>query len=117
VPDEVKQIQRAVMEGVENSQVSLVITTGGTGLSPRDVTPDAIEALAHRKIPGFSELLRQDGAKHVQTAWLSRSLACVIDDTLVIALPGSGKAVQEGFAALLPLLPHALHTLKGGNHG
>jgi len=115
VPDEKEKIQAAVKallaEGAE-----LVLTTGGTGLSPRDITPDSIEAIASRRIPGIGELLRQDGARNVGTAWLSRSVACLVDGALVITLPGSRKAVAEGMDTLMPLLPHALHTLREGDH-
>ena len=115
VPDEIPQIQKAITAAVEQN-AAIVILTGGTGLSPRDVTPEALLEISDRVIPGFAELLRTDGALHIRTAWLSRSVACIVGRTLVIALPGSRNAVREGVAALLPLLPHALHTLQGGDH-
>jgi molybdenum cofactor synthesis domain-containing protein len=95
---------------------SLVITTGGTGLSPRDVTPEAIEEIADRVIPGVGECLRQAGSRHIETAWLSRSLGALIGRSWVIALPGSERAVREGLEALRPLLTHGLHVAKGGHH-
>lgn len=116
VSDNVEKIQSAVMKLIREDRAELVVTTGGTGLSPRDVTPEALEKIWNRKIDGFGELLRSSGSRHISTAWLSRSLGCVIDRTLVIALPGSHKAVSEGLEALLPLIPHALHTLRGGGH-
>ncbi len=116
VPDEISEIQKCLTMIIENFKPQLIITTGGTGLSPRDVTPEALEALSSRKIPGFGELLRQDGAKHISTAWLSRSLACVVGQSLVIALPGSQNACREAIEVLSPILKHALHTIHGGNH-
>ncbi len=116
VADEISEIQNSILQIIEKYQPQLILTTGGTGLSPRDVTPEALEQISQRKIPGLGELLRQDGAKHIPTAWLSRSLACVIQKTLVIALPGSTKACDEAMDVLLPILKHSLHTLRGGTH-
>ena len=116
VSDDISEIQKAIRYVIETKNPQLIITTGGTGLSPRDVTPEAIQAIASRLIAGFGELLRQDGSKHIQTAWLSRSLACAIGETLVIALPGSQNACREALDALAPILRHALHTMRGGNH-
>jgi cyclic pyranopterin monophosphate synthase len=115
--DDIEKIQTAVRDLIRSERAELVITTGGTGLSPRDVTPEALEKIAQRKIPGIGELLRESGAKHIKTAWLSRSIGCVIEHALVIALPGSQKAVAESLEVLVPILPHALHTLRGGDHG
>ncbi len=117
VSDDVDPIQKQVIEMIASQKPQLLITTGGTGLSPRDVTPDALEAISSRKISGFGELLRLDGSQHIKTAWLSRSMACMIDQTLVIALPGSQNACREAVDVLAPLLKHALHTISGGHHG
>lgn len=95
----------------------LIISSGGTGLSASDVTPEALSKICDRLVPGFGEMLRQDGSGITDMAWLSRSVAGTMDGTLVIALPGSPKAVKEGFEALLPILPHAIATLHGGKHG
>lgn len=116
IHDDISDIQKSILQLIETKQPLLLLTTGGTGLSPRDVTPEALQGISNRMIPGFGELLRQQGAKHISTAWLSRSIGCVIGNTLVIALPGSPKACREGLDALLPVLKHALHTLRGGNH-
>ncbi len=116
VADEIKEIQSVILHSIEKYHPNFILTTGGTGLSPRDVTPEAIEQIAQRKISGFGELLRQDGAKHIPTAWLSRSTACVVQGTLVVALPGSSNACREAMDVLLPILKHAVHTLRGGNH-
>jgi molybdenum cofactor synthesis domain-containing protein len=116
VTDDEAPIQKAVLDLVRERQVNLVITTGGTGLGPRDITPEALIKISDKRVDGIGELLRMRGAKHIHTAWLSRSLGCIIDSTLVIALPGSQNAVKEGLDALLPILSHALHTLGGGHH-
>jgi len=116
VPDERSQIQMAVNREIRENRAKLVITTGGTGLGPRDVTPEAIEEISDRLIPGFGELLRSRGAQHTPFSWLSRSLGAFIGDSVVIALPGSAKAVIEGLRALENILPHALETAKGRSH-
>ncbi|HYX36069.1 MAG TPA: bifunctional molybdenum cofactor biosynthesis protein MoaC/MoaB [Oligoflexus sp.] len=116
VPDEVDSIRQVVMEAVETHRSDLILTTGGTGLSPRDITPEALKGIWDREIPGFGELLRSSGARHTPLAFLSRSGAGTIGSSLVITLPGSLKAVKEGLEALLPLLPHAFHVTRGGRH-
>lgn len=116
VSDETSEIQNYILKMIETKKPQMILTTGGTGLSPRDVTPEALGAITTRTISGFGELLRQDGSKHIQTAWLSRSLACVINETLVIALPGSQNACREALDVLSPILKHALHTMHGGKH-
>ncbi len=117
VPDEIDSIRQVVSEAAERLSADLIICTGGTGLSPRDLTPEALKGLWEKEIPGFGELLRSSGQQHTPHAYLSRSAAGVLGHSMVIALPGSLKAVQEGLGALLPILPHALHTLRGGkNH-
>ena len=98
--------------------VDVIITTGGTGFSPRDVTPEATLSVVDRRAPGISEAVRAYGvAKGVATASLSRAEAGLIGPTLVINLPGSLKAVQDGMEVLLPLLPHALEMIAGKGHG
>jgi molybdenum cofactor biosynthesis protein MoaC len=91
----------------------LLICTGGTGLTARDITPDTVQPLLERLIPGIGELLRSSGARQLPQAWLSRALAGSIGGMLVITLPGSRGAVEDGMAALLPVLPHALQLLDG----
>ncbi len=114
--DDISEIQKNILQMIELNRPRLIITTGGTGLSPRDVTPEALQGISKKVIVGFGELLRAEGSKNISTAWLSRSLACVVGDCLIIALPGSQKACREGLDALLPILKHAIHTLSGGNH-
>lgn len=116
MPDEKEAIERQLQDFAQQN-IRLVFISGGTGLSGRDVTPEAVQSVCTRLIPGFGELLRQDGAQMIDTSWLSRSLAGTLGSTLVVALPGSPKAVGEGLDALLPILRHALATLEGGAHG
>lgn len=114
VPDEVGAIASAVALAAADHDV--VVTTGGTGLSPRDVTPEAVLPLLHRQIPGIGEALRQDNRTDVPTALLSRGVAGTIDSCLVVTLPGSTGGVRDGVAVLGPLLEHAVAQLRGGDH-
>jgi len=91
----------------------LVLTTGGTGFSPRDQTPEATERVCSKKVLGIPEMLRKMSSEKVETAWLSRGTAGIRDNTLVINLPGSVKAVSECIGFLLPVLGHAMETLGG----
>jgi molybdenum cofactor synthesis domain-containing protein len=116
VPDEMVDIQKAVLNFIKEQNVQLVLTSGGTGLSPRDVTPEALQAICQRVVPGFGEAMRIQSAQTVATSWLSRSLAVQIDGALVIAIPGSFKAAGECFEILKPFLGHALFIMKGSSH-
>ena len=104
-------IRAAIDDGAD-----VVITTGGTGVGPRDLTPEGTAPLLTREIPGIAEELRRVGATKTPMAVLSRGLAGIAGSTLVVNLPGSVKAVDEGMDVLLPLVPHILDQLGGGDH-
>ena len=117
VPDEVADVQAAVRDGVAASY-DLVVTTGGTGLAPRDITPEAVSALLERPVPGLAEALRQHHRDERPTTILSRAVAGTIGATLVVTLPGSTGAVRDGAAVLGPVVGHAVAQLRGGgDHG
>jgi molybdenum cofactor synthesis domain-containing protein len=115
VPDEFDDIVAAIAELAQAAQ--LVITSGGTGLAPRDVTPEATRAVIDREAPGIAEAMRAETARIQPLAWLSRAVAGQLGTTLVVNLPGNPKAVRECLDVLLPMLPHAIKTSTGGGEG
>ena len=115
VADELEAIRAAVAAGIEHG-ARLVVTTGGTGLTPTDVTPEAIRPLLDREVPGIAEALRQANRDRVPSAVLSRGVAGVVGSSLVVTLPGSPGGVRDGVALLVGLIPHALDQIAGGDH-
>lgn len=114
IPDERLRIEASLLQLADMAQV--VITTGGTGLGPRDITPEATAAIADRLVPGIAEWMRNQGAAHTQFALLSRGICAVRGKTLLLNLPGSPKGAVESLRSVLPLLPHAISILAGGDH-
>jgi molybdopterin adenylyltransferase len=113
VPDEKDIISQKLVQWADNEGIDLIITTGGTGLSPRDVTPEATLAVVERIVPGFAEAMRAESLKKTPMAVLSRGVAGIRGSSLIINLPGSPKAVRECLDVILPALPHAIEVLKG----
>jgi molybdenum cofactor synthesis domain-containing protein len=116
VPDDL-QIIAATLRDWCAAGLSLVLTTGGTGFAPRDVTPEATRIVLEREAPGIAEALRAESLKVTRHAMLSRGLAGIRGATLIINLPGNPKAVRENMDVLLPVLPHALELLRGSSGG
>ena len=113
VPDEREDISQRLRAWADSREVDLILTTGGTGLAPRDVTPEATLTVVERLAPGFGEAMRAASLAKTPTAILSRAIAGVRGRTLIINLPGSPKAVRECLEAILPALPHAVDTVRG----
>ena len=116
IPDEKASISQAIKELVDEFKADLVLTTGGTGLSSRDVTPEATGEVVEKEIPGFAELMRQKSFQITPMAILSRAIAGIRGKSLIINLPGSPKAVNECLEIILPLVPHALEMIEGKGH-
>ena len=112
VPDDAAAIARALTD-LAAGGVGLILTTGGTGLSPRDVTPDATRSVADREVPGIAEALRAAGLGETPHAMLSRATAAVRGRTLIVNLPGSPRGVESGFRTLAPVLDHAVALIAG----
>jgi len=113
IPDEKELIVEKLVKWVDEDDLDVLITTGGTGLTPRDVTPEATLAVVDRIVPGFAEAMRAESLKKTPMAMLSRAVAGTRGKCLIINLPGSTKAVRECLEVILPALPHAVETLEG----
>ena len=118
VPDEPEQIAAVLVRLANSGEVSVILTTGGTGVALRDITPEATRAVIQREIPGLGELMRAEGLKFTPTAVLSRGLAGVRGRTLIVNLPGSPKGAVESLDAIAKLVPHIVDLLEGRtSHG
>lgn len=111
VPDEKRDIQRAMREQIAKG-CHLILTTGGTGVAPRDITPEAVREIAHRELPGFGEAMRMESLKITKNAILSRSLAAVVGQTLVICLPGKPSGAVECLGFVVAAVPHCIEVLQ-----
>ncbi|OGS29218.1 MAG: molybdenum cofactor biosynthesis protein [Elusimicrobia bacterium RIFOXYA2_FULL_53_38] len=116
VPDEIAVIKEKLLHYCDILKVNIVFTTGGTGFSGRDVTPEATAQVLEKNIPGLPELMRMEGLKKTKKAVLSRGISGIRKNTIIINLPGSPRAVKESLEAVLELIPHALEMLGGGGH-
>ena len=113
VPDEGELISARLVEWADKEGIDLILTTGGTGLSSRDVTPEATLAVLQRMAPGFAEAMRAESLKKTTMAMLSRAVAGIRGGSLIINLPGSPRAVRECLEVILPAVPHAIEVLRG----
>ena len=116
LPDDLDTIAAELRSVADQAAADLVLTTGGTGLGPRDVTPEATAQVCERMVPGLGEWMRSEGLKKTSHAVLSRATAGIRRNTLVINLPGSAKAVRECMETILAVLPHAVEMMRGGGH-
>ena len=113
IPDEQPVIERTLVELVDSAGCHLVLTTGGTGPAPRDVTPEATLAVAHKVLPGFGEQMRQVSLKYVPTAILSRQVGVVRGSALILNLPGQPKAIKETLDGVFPAVPYCVDLIGG----
>ena len=113
IPDEKEMIVSALIKSADQLRADLILTTGGTGLSPRDVTPDATLEVIDKQVPGFAEAMRAESLKKTSHAMISRAVCGIRGSSLIVNLPGSPKSVKENLSVILPALPHALSKLKG----
>jgi len=116
VPDDAGEIARLLREWCDEAALDIVLTSGGTGLGPRDVTPEATRGVIEREIPGLAERMRREGEKAAPTAPLSRAVCGQRGRTLILNLPGSPQGARESLDCVAGLLPHAVEMLRGGDH-
>jgi len=113
VPDQVEAISTTLVQWVDQDKIDLIVTTGGTGVSPTDLTPEAMQRVIDKEIPGMAEAMRAASLLKTPHAVLSRAMAGIRGTSLIINLPGSKRAARENIIVLLPALPHALDKIKG----
>jgi len=113
IPDEKNIIQEELIKAVDKLHLDLILTTGGTGLGKRDVTPEATLAIIEKEVPGISEIIRSESFKKTNRAILSRGVAGIRKESLIVNLPGSPKGVRESLEIVLEALPHGIEILKG----
>jgi molybdopterin adenylyltransferase len=116
ISDEPAAIRENLRELADSGRVDIVVTTGGTGIGPRDNTPEATQAVADRVLPGIAEEMRRKGLEKTPTAVLSRAISAARNKTLILNVPGSPKGAVESLEAVAHLLPHAVHVLHGARH-
>lgn len=113
IPDETDIIKSKLIEFADKKKLDLILTTGGTGVSPRDVTPEATRAVIEKELPGMAEAMRAESLKKTPNAMISRAVCGIRKQTLIINLPGSPKAVRENLSVVLPAISHAVEKIKG----
>ncbi|MEM7512740.1 MAG: molybdopterin adenylyltransferase [Bacteroidota bacterium] len=113
IPDEQDLIAKTMIKMADEENCCLIVTSGGTGPAPRDVTPEATEAVCQKMMPGFGELMRQESLKYVPTAILSRQTAGIRNSTLIVNLPGKPKAIRECLDAVFPAIPYCIDLIGG----
>ncbi len=113
LPDEKPDIVEVLSRLSDSGTIDLILTTGGTGVSPRDVTPEATREVIERELPGMAEAMRAESLKKTPHAMISRAIAGIRKRTLIVNLPGSPRAVRENLAVILPALPHAIEKING----
>jgi molybdenum cofactor synthesis domain-containing protein len=116
IPDDTGRIQEKLKSYADAAKLDLVLTTGGTGFSPRDITPEATRPLLHQEVPGIPEAMRLEGFKKTKAAMLSRGVAGIRHKTLIINLPGSSRGAAESLDVILSELPHAIWAMTGADH-
>ncbi len=115
IPDDTNKIKKILL-GWSDKGIDLILTTGGTGPGPRDLTPDATSAVIEKSLPGFSELIRSEGGKKTMRAYLTRGVSGIRKKSVIINLPGSVKGATESFEAVADLIPHTILMMDGGGH-
>jgi len=112
IPDDQELIKEELIKMSDELKLNLILTTGGTGLAPKDLTPESTLAIIDKEVPGISEAIRRESFKYTRKAMLSRGIAGIRKESLIVNLPGSPKAVQESLEIILSVIPHAVDLLK-----